>query len=125
MSVNTGARGLMAIAAREVSERVLLLALAAALAVVPFVAPWLGVGDRPLLGAFLCAVMVVAAAVLTGSSVIARDLAEGRLGFFFARPQPWWSLWGGKMLAALVRPGTSRLVGMPPSTGARTAATWA
>jgi hypothetical protein len=34
--------------------------------------------------------------------VIARDLAEGRLGFFLARPIPWWSIWGGKWIAALV-----------------------
>jgi hypothetical protein len=102
MTAATAARGLMAIAGREVSERATLLGLAAALAVVPFLAPTFGIADRPLLGAFLAAVMVVAAAVLTGSSVIARDLAEGRLGFFFARPQPWWSIWGGKMLAAVV-----------------------
>jgi hypothetical protein len=102
VSIRVAARGLMATAAREVSERVTLLGLAAALALVPFVAPWAGLGDRPLLGAFVFVVMVVAAALLTGSSVIARDLAEGRLGFFLARPQPWWSIWGGKMLAATV-----------------------
>jgi hypothetical protein len=102
MTAGIAVRGLMAIAAREVSERVTLLGLAVALAVVPFVAPGLGIGDRPLLEVFLATVMVVTAAVLTGSSVIARDLAEGRLGFFFARPQPWWSIWGGKMLAAVV-----------------------
>ena len=53
VSARVATRGLMAIAAREVSERGALLGLAAALAVVPFVAPWVGIGDRPLLGAFL------------------------------------------------------------------------
>ena len=102
MSERVAVRGLMAIAAREVSERVALLGLAVAVAAVPFVAPWILIGDRPLLGVLLGVVMTLAAAILTGSSVIARDLAEGRLGFFLARPLPWWSIWGGKMLAALV-----------------------
>ena len=75
MSERLAARGLMAIAAREVSERAALLGLAAMLAVVPFVAPWIGIGDRPLLGGFLGTVMVFTAAMLTGTSVIARDLA--------------------------------------------------
>jgi hypothetical protein len=102
MSTQVAVRGLMAIAAREVSERVALLGLAVAVAAVPFVAPWILIGDRPLLGVLLGVVMTLAAAVLTGSSVIARDLAEGRLGFFLSRPVPWWSIWGGKMLAAIV-----------------------
>ena len=102
MSERVALRGLMAIAAREVSERVALLGLAVVVAGVPFIGPWIGIGDRPLLGVLLGVVMVFAAAVLTGSSVIASDLAEGRLGFFFSRPVPWWSIWGGKMLAAIV-----------------------
>ena len=102
MSTPVAVRGLMAIAAREVSERVALLGLAVAVAAVPFVAPWILIGDRPLLGVLLGVVMTLSAAVLTGSSVIARDLAEGRLGFFLSRPVPWWSIWGGKMLAAIV-----------------------
>ena len=53
MSEPVAVRGLMAIAAREVSERAALLGVAVFLAVVPFVAPWMGLGDRPLLGAFL------------------------------------------------------------------------
>jgi len=104
----------MAIAAREASERAALLGLAAVLALVPFVAPRFGL-DRPLLGVFLGAVMVFTAALLTGSSVIARDLAEGRLGFFLARPLPWWSIWGGKLLAALVLTFAAGLIVLGPS----------
>jgi hypothetical protein len=74
-----------------------------------------GIGDRPLLGGFLGTVMVVTAAVLTGSSVIARDLAEGRLGFFLSRPLPWWSIWGGKMLAALVLTFAAGVIVLGPS----------
>ncbi|HEU0104573.1 MAG TPA: hypothetical protein VFT38_00275 [Vicinamibacteria bacterium] len=115
MSERVAVRGLMAIAAREVSERAALLGLAAMLAVVPFVAPWIGIGDRPMLGGFLATVMVFTAALLTGSSVIARDLAEGRLGFFLARPVPWWSIWGGKMLAALVLTFAAGVIVLAPS----------
>ena len=50
MSTQVAVRGLMAIAAREVSERVALLGLAVVVAAVPFVAPWILIGDRPLLG---------------------------------------------------------------------------
>ena len=56
MSERVAVRGLMAIAAREVSERASLLGLAAVLALVPFVAPRFGL-DRPMLGLFLGAVM--------------------------------------------------------------------
>ena len=115
MSERLAARGLMAIAAREVSERAALLGLATMLAVVPFVAPWIGIGDRPLLGGFLGTVMVFTAAMLTGTSVIARDLAEGRLGFFLARPLPWWSIWGGKMLAAFVLTFTTGAIVLGPT----------
>ncbi|HYU41105.1 MAG TPA: hypothetical protein VEQ84_03065 [Vicinamibacteria bacterium] len=114
MSERVAVRGLMAIAAREASERAALLGLAAVLALVPFVAPRFGL-DRPLLGVFLGAVMVFTAALLTGSSVIARDLAEGRLGFFLARPLPWWSIWGGKLLAALVLTFAAGLIVLGPS----------
>jgi hypothetical protein len=114
MSERVAVRGLMAIAAREVSERAALLGLAAMLALVPFVAPRFGM-DRPMLGVFLGAVMVFTAALLTGSSVIARDLAEGRLGFFLARPLPWWSIWGGKLLAALVLTFAAGVIVLGPS----------
>ena len=114
MSERVAVRGLMAIAAREVSERVGLLGLAVWLAVVPFVTPWMGI-DRPMLGWFLGVVMVFTSAILTGSSVIARDLAEGRLGFFLSRPLPWWSIWGGKMLAALVLTFAAGVIVLGPS----------
>jgi hypothetical protein len=115
MSTPAAARGLMAIAAREVSERAGLLGLAIVLAVVPFAAPGVGIGDRPFLGRFLATVMVFAAAILTASSVIAGDLAAGRLGFFLSRPLPWWSIWGGKMLAAAVLTFTAGAIVLAPS----------
>ena len=115
MSGRVAVRGLIAIAAREASERAALLGLALLVAVAPFAAPFIPFGDRPFVGAFLGIVVTVAAAVLTGSSVIARDLAEGRLGFFLARPQPWWSIWGGKLLAAIVLTFAAGAIVLVPS----------
>ena len=115
MSGRVAVRGLMAIAAREVSERAALLGLAAVVAVVPFVAPRLGIGDRPMVGLILGAVMLITSALLTGCSVIARDLAEGRLGFFLARPLPWWSIWAGKLLAAVVLTFAAGVIVLGPS----------
>ncbi len=53
-------------------------------------------------GALFCA--VVEALILSvgfGWSVIGRDLAEGRLSFYFARPIPSGALWAGKFLGAI------------------------
>jgi len=115
MSGQVAVRGLMAVAAREVSERIALLGLAVVVAAVPFLGPWIGIGDRPLLGVLLSVVMVFAAAVLTGASVIASDLAERRLGFFLSRPLPWWSVWCGKMLAAVVLTFSAGAIVLAPS----------
>jgi hypothetical protein len=43
-----------------------------------------------------------AAGIVIGSSMLARDAANGRLGFLFSRPVSWPAIWGGKWLAALV-----------------------
>ena len=38
----------------------------------------------------------------------------GRLGFFFSRPLPWWTIWGGKFLAAvLLTLGAGLLAAVP------------
>jgi len=41
-------------------------------------------------------------ALFLGGSIIASDLTERRLGFYFSRPLPGWAVWGGKFAAALV-----------------------
>lgn len=97
-------KALLAIAEREIKDRWLLLAGAVFVglvpwALVPFDPRRLGVIAGGLLASFL---FVMITAALTGWSVIGRDLSEGRLAFFFARPAPWWAIWGGKWLAAVV-----------------------
>jgi hypothetical protein len=117
MSVRAGVRGLVAIAEREIAQRAALVGMAALVAIVPFVGPSIGIGDRPLLHQLLGLLMVVAAAVLTGSAAIAGDVADGRVGFFFARPVPWWSIWGGKLLAALVLTFVAGALVLGPALG--------
>ena len=62
--------------------------------------------------------------------MLARDTADGRLGFLFSRPLPWGTIWGGKWLAALVlvvrqRASCSRFPGWPRTRFRRSAATTA
>ena len=100
-----------AVLGREIFERRLLALLALALGVAAVALPLLP-GVRPggvaladlqggmALGFALLLTMILA--LFLGGSIIAGDLAERRLGFFFSRPIPGWVIWGGKMAAALV-----------------------
>jgi hypothetical protein len=96
-------RGLLVVTARELAERRGLLGVALVAGVFPFTLPYLGIKgteERALVALMLALCWTSATALLTGASVIGRDLAEARLGFFFARPLSCVSIWGGKMLAA-------------------------
>jgi hypothetical protein len=95
-------KALLAITARELRERwTLPVALFAWGFLLLFLVRFVDVTARPL--ATIAAVPAAwGIALLMGGSVIARDLADGRLAFFFARPVPWWSIAGGKLLAALL-----------------------
>ena len=95
-------RALLAITARELRERwALPLAMFVSGFVPLFLVRYVDITARPL--ATIAAVTAAwGLALLMGGSVIARDLADGRLAFFFARPVPWWAIGGGKLLAALL-----------------------
>jgi hypothetical protein len=103
-------RGFAAILRREVFERRLLALLALALGLIAGLLPLLP-GVRPggtavadLQGGMalgFALLLTVILAVLLGGSIVAGDLAERRLGFYFSRPLPGWAIWGGKMAAAL------------------------
>lgn len=95
------------IAWREVRERRFLLAAAATLGllagilnVAPGPAWTRGFGEILMLVLFLAFPTSVALAV--GSSLIGRDLAEGRLSFYFSRPLSSAALWAGKFLGGAV-----------------------
>lgn len=95
---------LLAITARELRLRWTLLPAALSLGFVPLLGPVLGFrfAEPQLVGLVLSVLMGALAALLTGASVIGGDLGSGRLGFFFSRPLPWWAIWGGKLLAAIL-----------------------
>ncbi len=123
-------RKLLAVTIRELRERWLLFPGALALGFVPlgFVPLMLPAGiDRdasPTVGLFMAVAMGVAAAILGGSSVFARDAIDGRLAFLFARPVSWPSIWAGKWVAAIVLVAASGwlaaipwMVAYPPQRG--------
>lgn len=112
-------RALIAIAGREVVERWPLLPLALVLGIVPLVAPLEGIGNREAIAAINSISSGVIAALLTGFSVLGRDLGSGRLGFFFSRPLAWWTIWGGKILGAFLLSAGTFLLAMLPAFALR------
>jgi hypothetical protein len=109
---------LLAVAARELRERWLLLPGALVAGFMPVVLPLFGLGLSrdltPTMGAAGAALFGVAASVVMGSSMLARDAANGRLGFLFSRPLPWGAIWGGKWLAALTLAAASAFLAAIP-----------
>jgi hypothetical protein len=96
---------LLAVAARELRERWILFPAALVIGFFPLVlVPAFGVNraDAPTVGLFGAVLLGGAAGVVIGSSMLARDAANGRLGFLFSRPVAWSAIWGGKWLAAIV-----------------------
>jgi hypothetical protein len=114
-------RGFVAVFEREIVERRLLPLAALVLGLVPLAAPLLpGLPYSPpavirsgvALGLALIVSFVLA--LFLGGSVIARDLGERRLGFYFARPISGGAIWAGKLAAAAVlATGAGALVLLP------------
>jgi hypothetical protein len=97
------------IARREVWERRVLLwaglgfgLLTLTLLVLPATGGAHGLGEQ--VGLLICLAYPAAAALAVGGSLLGRDLALGRLSFYFSRPLSAGTLWAGKFLggAALV-----------------------
>ena len=104
-------RGFAAVLGRELFERRLLAAVALFLGLAAVALPLMpgfrpgGVAVADIQGgmAFGFALLLTfLMALFLGGSIIASDLAERRLGFYFSRPLPGWAVWAGKMGAALV-----------------------
>ncbi|HYX24354.1 MAG TPA: hypothetical protein VFC23_09405 [Thermoanaerobaculia bacterium] len=126
-------RGFLAVFEREIVERRLLAVAALALGLVPPMVPLLpGMPAtspaelRSGVALGLALVLSFVFALLLGGSVIVRDLAERRLGFYFARPLAGGAIWAGKLAAAaalaagaglLVLLPTSLLGGIPDPSG--------
>jgi hypothetical protein len=97
----------LGIARQEVSTRRFLLAAAAALSLLAWILrAVLPPGWSRELGQSLALVLFlafpIAAAIAVGSSLVGRDLAEGRLSFYFSRPLSAGALWAGKFLGGAI-----------------------
>lgn len=97
----------MVIAGREVREKSRVLLLAAAVMVTTFLAALLptSAGHRAeviaVLGGFNALAVGFGVAVALGASVIAGDLAQRRMSFYFARPVSAAAIWFGKAGASI------------------------
>jgi hypothetical protein len=105
---------------RELAERWLLALAAALLGLIPVAVPFLPLeisrapDARAGTAIALAVIVSYVLALVLGSTVLARDLSERRLGFYFARPLPGWAIWAGKMAgAALLAFGSGVLVLIP------------
>lgn len=109
-------RKTLAVAARELQERWLLLAAGLALGFVPLVLPAFGVGKEAAgpIGLMVAVLLGGMAALLAGWSMLARDADDGRLGFLFAKPVSWPAIWAGKWIAAGLLAGASGLLAAIP-----------
>jgi hypothetical protein len=104
-------KGFVAVLQREIFERRLLALVAFILGLVPLALP-LAPGLLPEgfsaedlrsgLAIGLAALLTALFALFLGGSIIVGDLAERRLGFYFARPLSGGAIWAGKIAAALV-----------------------
>lgn len=100
-------KGAIAVAAAELREKRFILAaaliaglLTLGLSAIPGV-DWMP-EERALIGLWIAAAFAAALAIILGASHFARDIAEGRIRFYFARPISSVGLWLGKVAAALV-----------------------
>jgi ABC-type transport system involved in multi-copper enzyme maturation permease subunit len=99
----------LVIARRELTEKrfVFISAIAFTLLtlIVPFV-PGVHAGERRsalVIASLICAVnFTMGLAAILGSSIIGRELSDGRLSFYFSKPVPSNAIWFGKLIAALL-----------------------
>jgi len=117
-----GVKALVAIAGRELRRRWMIFPAALVVGFFPIVASrlgWKAAGD-PVVGLFGCLSLAIVAALATGHSVIGGELTAGRLGFFFSRPVPWWSIWAGKLSASVLLTALTGVLAAVPWLAANT-----
>lgn len=115
-------RAFFALVAREISERKALLAAAAVASLLPLLAPLLpSTGANPpedIREAVMWVVLGGLAplfALLLGVGFIGRDLAEGRMGFYYAQPVSGATIWFARITAILVLVWAAELIIMLPT----------
>jgi hypothetical protein len=114
-------RGFLAVARREIEEKRFVFLAAAVASLVPFAVPLVrgmhgstATETRDWLALILAATFAAGLAVGLGSTVLASDLAERRIGFYFSRPITGLGLWAGKLGAAcLIALGAAAIVYAP------------
>lgn len=112
--------GTLAVAAREIAERKLLFLGAFAAGLLPLGFPLLpalrgNAHDARSVAMFLLAATIAAAFPLVlGATILASDIAQKRLAFYFSRPLSAASIWAGKLLGALlISVGCATLAAVP------------
>jgi len=115
-------RAFTAVVVREISERRALLAAAAVASLLPILAPLLpATGSNPASDIREAVMWIMAGclvplfALLLGVSFIGRDLAEGRLGFYFAQPLSGPTIWFGKLTAVVLLVWATNVLIMLPT----------
>ncbi len=102
-------RSTLVIARRELAERQFVFLAAASLAalsiIIPFV-PLIHLGSRSdgrvILSTIFAGTFGAIFSAMLGSTIVGRELSEGRLSFYFSKPVPAPSVWLGKVIAAAV-----------------------
>lgn len=113
----------IALAAREMSERKLLFLGAALVAVITLLVPLApipgGYAYRDVVdvGAYVFALLLVAGGGLVlGATTIGRDLSSGRIAFFFTRELHAWEIWAGRILGMFVTVVVAATIVLTPAT---------
>ncbi|MGA8808907.1 MAG: hypothetical protein WB973_13605 [Thermoanaerobaculia bacterium] len=122
-------RKALVIAAREFEEKRFVAYAAVAFAMLPFLLAAIpginGKSPRDVLAMsslIFGTTFAVALGVISGASCIGRDLADGRMSFYFSRPVSSLSIWFGKLTAAvLLIVGTFAFIVIPSRLAAGTA----
>ncbi|HEY8133594.1 MAG TPA: ABC transporter permease subunit [Thermoanaerobaculia bacterium] len=99
----------LVIARRELTEKRFVFISAVAFSLLTLIVPFMpGVhaGERRnalVVASLICAVnFTLGLAAVLGSTIIGRELSDGRLSFYFSKPVASNSIWFGKLLAALL-----------------------
>ena len=113
-------RAFLAVARREIEEKRFVFGAALVASIVPFVPLIRGLRGQPsfesreILVAALAGAFAVGLGMALGATVLASDLADRRIGFYFSRPVSGLALWAGKLGAAcFVAVGAAAVVSLP------------
>ena len=114
-------RGLAALARREIEEHRLVLLAALVAGLLAAGAPLLPIrGGNPrevreAAAAFVALAFAAGLSIRLGSSVLAREIANRRIGFFLARPLSSGAIWGGKLAGSAAVAAAAAALALLPS----------